>query len=602
MEVKRISNELYHHGIKGQRWGVRRFQNEDGSLTNAGEQRYNSSNGQYTKVTATSSDRKKYSTGKSKGVKKRGEGLGTGPVGREDRYIGRTDVASEGRMNDEYMSWAKAQNKPSQVSKYESIEFEYDNSLKDRQVGYNVTGEDPKEGGGKYSFTFKDGDTCDKWKKAVGLDEDSLSSVYEDLKKQGTVNGQTPEDRLYMHVEDVLNLQMMELQKYGTLTLKDNIDSSMPMANFEEVQGSTNQMFPALDAYDMTDEEGNIKDDWKREKEGYLSENNRKDKESGKMDEAQEDVNKKKRRKIGYLARAELSRKRAEEMRKNNRKLSTKLKRFGQSFKEVYSEKFKSLNNNSPSIRRLKHGETEMSNVKRLRDDELMHYGIKGQRRGVRRYQNEDGSLTAAGKQRYLLPHERNQALREKKEYSNAVNAASNHQALEEKKKKSKIMNTYDANVKPIQTMAENEAKHQQWKKDQNRKISNIRREWASEKEKEAYRQAMRVKASQEQSSIDNNPNYIDEWEKPNSQIGKPDSGFINGQNAKGEFETKEDRSKHYKQEAASIKQHSEERQAKAKKLVSKCKLFGTSFKEVHSENLEKSKKKVKSVLAILKS
>lgn len=29
--------ELYHHGIKGQRWGVRRFQNEDGSLTSRGK-------------------------------------------------------------------------------------------------------------------------------------------------------------------------------------------------------------------------------------------------------------------------------------------------------------------------------------------------------------------------------------------------------------------------------------------------------------------------------------------------------------------------------------------------------------------------------------
>jgi hypothetical protein len=36
-----ISNdELYHHGIKGQKWGVRRFQNEDGSLTPAGKKRY----------------------------------------------------------------------------------------------------------------------------------------------------------------------------------------------------------------------------------------------------------------------------------------------------------------------------------------------------------------------------------------------------------------------------------------------------------------------------------------------------------------------------------------------------------------------------------
>lgn len=33
-------DELYHHGIKGQKWGVRRFQNEDGSYTAAGRKRY----------------------------------------------------------------------------------------------------------------------------------------------------------------------------------------------------------------------------------------------------------------------------------------------------------------------------------------------------------------------------------------------------------------------------------------------------------------------------------------------------------------------------------------------------------------------------------
>ena len=33
-------NELYHHGIKGQRWGVRRYHNADGSLSNAGLKKY----------------------------------------------------------------------------------------------------------------------------------------------------------------------------------------------------------------------------------------------------------------------------------------------------------------------------------------------------------------------------------------------------------------------------------------------------------------------------------------------------------------------------------------------------------------------------------
>ena len=32
-------NELYHHGIKGQKWGIRRYQNKDGSLTPTGKKR-----------------------------------------------------------------------------------------------------------------------------------------------------------------------------------------------------------------------------------------------------------------------------------------------------------------------------------------------------------------------------------------------------------------------------------------------------------------------------------------------------------------------------------------------------------------------------------
>ena len=51
-----MENELYHHGIKGQKWGVRRYQNPDGSLTLAGKKRALKVQNDYTEL----SKNKKY--------------------------------------------------------------------------------------------------------------------------------------------------------------------------------------------------------------------------------------------------------------------------------------------------------------------------------------------------------------------------------------------------------------------------------------------------------------------------------------------------------------------------------------------------------------
>lgn len=46
---------LAHHGIKGQKWGIRRFQNEDGSLTEEGRKRYNQFEERFNKIIKDSS-------------------------------------------------------------------------------------------------------------------------------------------------------------------------------------------------------------------------------------------------------------------------------------------------------------------------------------------------------------------------------------------------------------------------------------------------------------------------------------------------------------------------------------------------------------------
>ena len=50
-----------------------------------------------------------------------------------------------------------------------------------------------------------------------------------------------------------------------------------------------------------------------------------------------------------------------------------------------------------------------------MTENELIHYGVKGMRWGVRRYRNKDGTLTPAGKKRYSSRETNSKSIRSKK-------------------------------------------------------------------------------------------------------------------------------------------------------------------------------------------
>ena len=109
-----MDNELQHFGIKGMKWGVRRYQNKDGSLTPAGKKRYGESDEEREKKEKSKKTKAKVATA----------------------AVATAAVATAAAMNKDNikkgMDYVKA-NKPSKGEKKETTVDDYKESLKKTQ-------------------------------------------------------------------------------------------------------------------------------------------------------------------------------------------------------------------------------------------------------------------------------------------------------------------------------------------------------------------------------------------------------------------------------------------------------------------------------------
>lgn len=121
--------ELYHHGIKGQRWGVRRFQNDDGSLTAAGQKRYNKITKKYDRMSERHRNLLNYNKKLSSDLKRDIDAL------KRDKFDSK-------QFKESYDDWYGPDAVKKASKKY--LQIHYDWLLDSNMEGYELAVEDAK--------------------------------------------------------------------------------------------------------------------------------------------------------------------------------------------------------------------------------------------------------------------------------------------------------------------------------------------------------------------------------------------------------------------------------------------------------------------------
>lgn len=149
-----------------------------------------------------------------------------------------------------------------------------------------------------------------------------------------------------------------------------------------------------------------------------------------------------------------------------------------------------------------------------IHPNELCHYGIKGQRWGVRRYQNPDGTLTSAGKKRYNkemkeIERDKKKLAKEKQELSNRKKTQAKIEKLERLKAKVKTerdaVRAENKRLKDAEKQKKNTAKEYERQEREKRE----QEKQAKEREKEAAAKQAKLEKEREKALKSSDPKEL---------------------------------------------------------------------------------------------
>lgn len=413
-----MGDVLKHHGILGQKWGVRRYQNEDGSLTNAGKKRYGvgdtKSLSRYgigsNEYVSAYNDRlkaleKAYSnsksiTGKTKFknlsamqeylntmsaymVNSKGqdaqfkESLKLIGIELDDKTSGADAIKqiTNGLVND----WTSTNFIPSKDQDKVAEEALKYIAAYDAMMSMSNTTYLPSEQETLNEY-FDQIAEVDKDQKKVNemakkLKEAGLSGLF-DVAVNYTANGK--EIVYQIHIGDKAYLfKDNEIDKMQKFAIKNDLYSKDYRATSSGQRTREKNVDTSQGAKKVT----------KRSRVN-ISEKERSEKEANSRKALEESANR-----LSDAIQKVKTKKEREEMKKAYQQFIKRTEGYSEN-KSIVDKVTNAYEEMKKRLSHMDGGDNEMP------EDVLIHYGVLGMKWGIRRYQNEDGTLTDLGKQR----------------------------------------------------------------------------------------------------------------------------------------------------------------------------------------------------------